>query len=178
MTFQGPLGAVNAAMDGMIYQPTIGYFGPDTLTITTSDLGYAGGTVSDPTAHVVLTDTDTVSITVVPPQKPYAINDSLVEARGSPPAVIQVLNNDINVAGTVSTTGLSITSVSACTNGGTAVMSDDGTTVTYSVPSPSFLGTDTFTYTIQDSTFFGDGPSTATVTVTVVPQLVTGKSMA
>ncbi len=56
MTFQGLLGAVNAAMDGMIYQPTSSYFGPDTLTITTSDLGYIGGTVSDPTAHVVLTD--------------------------------------------------------------------------------------------------------------------------
>ncbi len=88
--------------------------------------------------------------------------------------MIQVLNNDINGAGNVSTAGLSITSVSVCTNGGTAFMSDGGTTVTYYVPSSSFLGTDTFTYTIQDSTFFGDGPSTATVTVTVVPQLLTG----
>jgi hypothetical protein len=65
MTFTGTLVDINAALDGLTYNPTANYNGGATLSITTSDLGNTGigGT---------LTDADNVAITV------NAVNDAPV----------------------------------------------------------------------------------------------------
>src|SRR5262249_41565511 len=56
MTFRGTIAAVNTALDGLRYDPKGGYRGPDSLTITTDDLGSGvGGS---------LTDTEVVAIVV------------------------------------------------------------------------------------------------------------------
>src|SRR6185295_7838518 len=39
VTILGPIGAVNTAMNGLIYSPAAAFSGNDALTITTSDLG-------------------------------------------------------------------------------------------------------------------------------------------
>ena len=73
MTIQGSVADVNTAMNGMSYAPTGNYHGPAQLTVATSDLGNTG-------AGGVLTDNDTVAITVTPVDDvdPVAGNDAFV----------------------------------------------------------------------------------------------------
>ena len=59
MTFTGTLANINAALDGLSYTPTPGYNGPDTLTVTSNDLGNTG--TGGP-----LSATNTVALTVQP----------------------------------------------------------------------------------------------------------------
>jgi hypothetical protein len=63
MTFSGSIGAINAALAGLVYTPTANYNGAETLSITTSDLGGTG-------AGGTQVDSDTVAITV------NAVNDA------------------------------------------------------------------------------------------------------
>ena len=59
MTFRGTLNDINAALDGLTYNPQVlaaGFSNTDTLTIVTDDLGNSDGASQ--------TDTDTVAITV------------------------------------------------------------------------------------------------------------------
>src|SRR5439155_1148208 len=53
----GTLANINAALNGLSYQPTANYSGPDTLTLSTNDLGNTG--VGGPQ-----TATSTVALTV------------------------------------------------------------------------------------------------------------------
>jgi hypothetical protein len=57
MTFRGNLTQINNALNGLVYDPTNGYGGPDTLTITTNDRGNNG-------TGGALSDTDTVALAV------------------------------------------------------------------------------------------------------------------
>ena len=57
MTFRGTVGDINLALDGLVYSPSAGFNGIDTLTIATDDLGNTGD--GGP-----LQDQDTVQITV------------------------------------------------------------------------------------------------------------------
>ena len=59
MTFTGTMTNINAAMNGMRFTPTASFAGTAGLTILTNDLGNTG-------SGGPLTDTDTVSVTVVP----------------------------------------------------------------------------------------------------------------
>jgi uncharacterized protein (TIGR03118 family) len=59
MTFTGTIAAVNAALNGLTFQPTPGYTGPAGLTITTNDLAFTS-------IDGALSDTDSVAITVLP----------------------------------------------------------------------------------------------------------------
>ena len=56
-TFTGTLSAINAALDGLAYNPSANFNGSDTLTLTTDDQGNNG-------SGGALTDTDAVTITV------------------------------------------------------------------------------------------------------------------
>lgn len=58
LVFSGVRNDVNAALAGLVYRPTAHFHGSDLLTLATSDLGGSG-------SGGVLTDTDTVAITVV-----------------------------------------------------------------------------------------------------------------
>ena len=73
MTFTGTLTNINAALNGLDYLPTLDYDGPDTLAVTTSDLGHTG-------SGGTLTDSDSVAITVVNPP-PIADPDSFTARR-------------------------------------------------------------------------------------------------
>jgi hypothetical protein len=57
MSFTGTMAAINAALDGLTFTPTLDYVGPASIQIVTDDLGNSG-------AGVALTDNDTVNITV------------------------------------------------------------------------------------------------------------------
>jgi VCBS repeat-containing protein len=58
VTAQGPISALNAAMNGMQYTPTSNYFGAAQLTITSNDLGNSGaGGPQSATSNVAITVT-------------------------------------------------------------------------------------------------------------------------
>ena len=59
MTFAGASVAINTALDGLVYTPDTGYFGADSLQITTSDLGHSG-------TGGVRSDADSIEINVRP----------------------------------------------------------------------------------------------------------------
>lgn len=68
VTITGPQAAVNVALNGLTYRGSLDFNGPDTLTITVSDLGNTG------TFGGALSDTETLSLTVNP------VNDAPVVA--------------------------------------------------------------------------------------------------
>jgi hypothetical protein len=133
------------------YTPASNVFGEETFTYTIQD---NGSPVASSTATV------TVSITATN-DPPNATDDVINVAKNSQNNLLQVLNNDL-IAPDLNET-LTITAVSAGSQGGTVEIADNGTRIRY-VPTNGFLGTETFTYTVTDPGGLAD---TATVTVTV-----------
>jgi Ca2+-binding RTX toxin-like protein len=62
MTFTGTIEDINAALDGMTFNPTTNFSGVGKVTILTNDRGYTGKTGE----AGALTDSDSIDITVIP----------------------------------------------------------------------------------------------------------------
>jgi hypothetical protein len=131
MVFTGTTTAVNTALAGMSYAPTTDYTGSSTLSITTSDQGYTGGSA--------LTDEDNITITVTPPT-PKVTSVSSSKTNGT-----YKIGDVINVTVTFNT------AVTVTTSGGTpTILLETGSTdrtATYSSGSGSAVLS--FSYTIQ-----------------------------
>lgn len=97
-------------------------------------------------------------LTEVPPQ---AANDVFTAIRGGGGTTLDVLANDSSSPDPLEV--LSVTSVTQPVHGGVSI-AGNGATVSY-LPSASFIGVETFTYTVTDE---HGGSRTATVEVTVV----------
>ncbi|MDY7231400.1 Ig-like domain-containing protein [Hyalangium rubrum] len=139
-------GTVTLISGTVSYQPEPNFAGIDTFLYTISD-GNGG------------TDTATVTVTVTPVNDaPGAVDDTLEVSEDSAATVVDVLANDTIAPDDNET--LTVTAVSQPANGTVTLV--DGV-VSYQ-PDANFFGTDTFTYTITDSS---GGMDTATVTVTV-----------
>jgi VCBS repeat-containing protein len=137
------------ATGGFTYSPNPNYFGLDSFTYTVSD--------------GLLTDTGTVLLTVLAvDDPPNAVNDTgITIAENAPATAIDVLANDTYLPDAPET----LTIVAATQGGhGTVAITGGGTGLTYQ-PDLSYVGTDQFTYTIQDSG--GTLQDTATVSLTV-----------
>ena len=136
-----------------LYTPAANYFGSDSFTYTIRD---AFGAVSAP-ATVDLTISNVNDA-------PTAVNDSKTVSEDSVDNVIDVMLNDsVGPANEIPVDSISLLSVGTPSQGGTAVIDAVNQVVKYT-PAPNFFGTETFTYTIQDT---GGLTATATVTVTV-----------
>ena len=133
------------------YQPNPNFFGTDTLEYQIND----GAPGSQP-------DIGRVTIHVLPVNDaPIAVDDSFEGiSQDSANTVLDVLANDSPGPGEESIDSITIISVNDFSEGGSATIS--GTQLLYT-PATGFSGTETFTYTIEDS--FG---LTATATVTVL----------
>ncbi|MEH2071087.1 MAG: Ig-like domain-containing protein [Nostoc sp.] len=151
----------NASDDYFIYTPKANYNGTDSFTYTISDGN--GGTISG-----------TFNLNVKPiNDAPIAVNDIVTAAKYTPVRIQAntLLANDIDV----DSTNLSITGVSAVTNG-TAVLKNNGTPNNSAddfilfTPTSGFTGAAGFKYTISD----GQLTSTAKVTVQVGDRLFGG----
>jgi VCBS repeat-containing protein len=147
----GTIGAVSWSADGAYTYDPDGQFeylqagssATDTFTYTVSDGNGA-------------TDTATVTITISGVNDPpVATDDSDTTPQGTP-VTIDILSNDSDPDGDV----LTLDSAGPAGNGS---VTNNGNDVTY-MPYQSFIGIDTFTYTISDG---HGGTDTATVTVTV-----------
>ncbi len=149
-------GTPDTSDDEVVYTPNPEFNGTDTFTYTIAD---SEGASSEPTP--VSVDVESVN------DAPVADDDEVITPENIP-VIIDVSENDTDIEDGVPTGGISI--VDEPTNG--TVEIDDNDTpddtsddeVLYT-PNPDFDGTDTFTYTIEDSE--GQPSSVATVTVTV-----------
>jgi LPXTG-motif cell wall-anchored protein len=139
----GKGGSASLGSDGSVtYTPLKGFSGTETFTYTVTDSASQSRTA-------------TVTMTVAP----VATDDAYRTSVDVPLTLTDLRANDRGTA-------LRVTAVSACTVGGTAVVSDRDVVFT---PGAGWSGVDTFTYTATDV----EGQQvTATVTVTVVPTAV------
>ena len=154
----GTVAALNAALNGSSYTPSLNYFGGALLTLTTNDNGNVG---TGPA--VGLSDSDTVAITV------NAVNDApvaspdvyttLEDTTLTVPAA-GVLTNDTDVDGPAQTAVLVTT-----TANGALTLNADGS-FTYA-PNLNFNGTDSFTYRANDTAGANNLSNIVTVTINV-----------
>ena len=147
-------GTVVISNNQAIYSPAAGFSGNDSFSYAIVD-GNGGS------------DSATVNVTVGGNQPPVANNDAVSTIAGGTTTIAALLNDsdpDPN-------TNLSITGVSTPTNGGSVIISNNGTPtnpiddrIVYISPNATFTGTDSFTYSISDQ---AGGFDSATVSVTV-----------
>lgn len=134
------------------YTPAPNFYGLETFTYTVVD-GLGGERQA------------TVSINVLSVNDPPTANDDIFEVNlNSPGVTLDVLANDTTAPDLGET--LTIVQVTQPASGSVVIQ---GTTLRYT-PTPGFVGTETFTYTVSD----GELTDTATVTVQVaqLPELV------
>ena len=131
----------------ILYTPTAGFVGTDTFTYTVGDS--LGDTSS----------AGTVTVIVQTPIPTVANADTATDLEGHA-STISVLTNDTQESAAIDPTTVVI---GASPADGTAVPQADGTVIYTS--NPGFIGTDSFTYAVND--VLGDTSNTATVTVNV-----------
>jgi VCBS repeat-containing protein len=152
----------------IVAAPTAGVAGVNadgTITYTPNQNSTAGDTVDYVVASVggAFSTIATVTITVTAVNDlPIAIED-IAQIDSGMLISIDVLDNDSDVE--TATAALTLFDVSQPRNG-TAVI--NGTAIDYT-PAATFVGTDTFTYTVEDA---DGGRNTATITVNVVGALL------
>lgn len=149
-------GNVTIASDGrsLRYTPAANFHGAETFTYTVAN---AQGVRQSATVTVQVTEIN---------DPPVAVNDSFDVIQNSALNVLDVLANDTRgVDAGVGSETLRVTQVSTGSNGGTIEVGPSGLNVRYT-PVTSFVGTETFTYTLSDGR---GGTATATATVTVRP---------
>ena len=148
----GSAGGTASVSNGkVVYRPKANFFGTETVTYTVAESG--GGTT-----------TGTITFTVTPSNDPPpagAIAKSIVKGTQNQ-AVVTLSALGTNVDGNETVT---ITAVGSTSAGGTVQIGSNGTVVNYSPPNATFVGTDTFTYTVKDA---AGATATGTATVTVL----------
>ena len=169
LTASGSISNLNSALNSLLYDPLDSFIGTDTLTMTTNDSGATG-------AGGAMSDVDTVSLQVTPPEVPFAASDLFQIEEDSSTANLDILSNDIKPDPQQDNT-LSITQINGqpvgipgdqFSTGNNGTITFLGSSVSY-LSAGDFFGTDTFTYTIESTPDAGDGPSTGTVNIEVQP---------
>ena len=165
VTIEGMTQEINTLLgEGVAFDGPVGEV---TFTATLNDLGNVDWRGEEAALEVE----ESFLITVVPPTRPFAANDSFTVLEDSGPTEFDVLQNDYDLDSEQGGENLQIVEISQPANGTVAIVSE-GAAVVYT-PDDDYFGTDTFTYTIIDTSDpdheEGDGPSTATVTVNVLP---------
>ncbi|MFQ5648303.1 MAG: tandem-95 repeat protein [bacterium] len=152
--------SVNPATGEIIYTPAENFFGQDSLRYTIED-------DSNLTSNVA-----SVTMTVNPVNDlPVAIDDTRSTLQGVP-VDINAIGNDSDVDGTLQPGSVAI-SVAAL-NGTTSINPVTGV-ITYT-PNAAFVGTDQFSYTVNDND--GGTSNIATVSITVTePQTLSFQSV-
>ena len=139
-------GTLSGSAPNFTYTPNANYNGSDSFRFR----AVYGAAYSDEA---------TVSITVYPVNDAPMARPDVATTFKNTAVNVSVLANDVDPDGDT----LSLTNVTQGANG-TATITGGGTTVNYK-PKPSFVGNDTFTYTVRDTS---GNTATTTVTVTVL----------
>jgi len=157
-TAQGTVCRSSASPNNTLsYTPATDFAGSDSFTYTVQD-------------SATLTDVGTVSVTITNVNDtPVAVADAQAVAEDAAPVGLDVLANDTDgdqTGGPGDTKR--IISVGATSNGGSVTIVGAGIDNTLSYDSaPNFFGTETFSYTMEDSTGL-TASATVTMTVTAV----------
>ena len=160
----GTVQQVNNALNGLVFDPVDNVVDTVPLVISVTDS--------------IDTSTATVTIQVIPPTSPFAIDDrvTIMEGDGTNVANIDVLKRGQSDADLEPSGGTNrvLRITQPPTGQGTAVLQSNGT-IDYTAPA-DFFGTVTFTYTINafdgatPPNQVGDGEATGNVIVTVTPK--------
>jgi hypothetical protein len=143
--------SVNASTGVITYLAAVSFSGTDTFTYTVSD--YAGE-ISSPA---------TVTVTVSAPAITGLVTTPFTgNATSGTATTLSVLTNDTDSTGTI--TPSSIVIVLAPNEGGKAKANTNGT-ITYT-PASSYVGVETFAYTVKDSNGLTSSATIVTMTVT------------
>jgi hypothetical protein len=145
----GSITNLNPITGQITYTPNAGYTGLDTFTYQVCD-------------NDGLCDSATVTIGIAGVHVPPVANNDTVNTLVNVPVTISVLNNDLDVDGTLVPSSVAI--VSTATHGTTAISPATGA-ITYT-PTADFSGADTLTYQVCDNDSLCD---TAIVTIAVNP---------
>jgi cyclophilin family peptidyl-prolyl cis-trans isomerase len=148
-------GTVTLSGNTITYTPPANFAGTAAFQYTIRDNGTSNGQASPLTA----VGTVTINVNNVN-DAPDAVDDTASAQSAAGSIQISVLANDTASPDTDET--LTVTAVSAGSNGGTIAIATDGK-INYT-PAANFTGTETFTYTLSDG---HGGQDTATVSVTV-----------
>ena len=132
------------------YTPDASFNGTDTFDYTVSDG----------------TDTDTGTVTITVNTIPVAVDDIATTDEDTAVDINVVANDTDPDLGA----NLSVTALTAPSNGSAVVASGSTTTVTYT-PNADLYGTDSFDYTVSDGTHTDTGTVTVTVTAVNDPPL-------
>jgi Bacterial Ig domain/RTX calcium-binding nonapeptide repeat (4 copies)/Cadherin domain len=166
VTITAPLAAIRttlAAPAGLVYRSADGFAGDDTLTVDTSDLGNTG-------AGGPLTDTDTVTLRVAPPNRAPVAAAQSVAADEDAATTITLSASDADgddplsfATGTPAHGTLGPVGAVTCDHGTPDVCTAN---VTYT-PAPDYSGPDAFTFTASDGRDTSE-PATVSITVAAV----------
>jgi hypothetical protein len=159
-------GTANVVDNEVVYTPTPGYTGPDSLVYEVTDGG-------------ANTDDATVTITVAPDTVPVAPNGTLtLNTQGVSPASVLGSLNLSTLPGFSGGNGPSVIAIVTQGIKGAAAAPTTGTTVNYTPQATFFSGQDTFTYKITDAQ--GDVSPTdgiITVNIPLLNPAITGGSI-
>jgi ELWxxDGT repeat protein/VCBS repeat-containing protein len=156
LSFTGSLGAINAALSGLLYRSYPGFTNAfDRITVSVNDNGNTG-------IGVNLSDTKVVLVNVggAVNLPPVAVNDTFSVAEEGTLNGSGILANDLDPDFTIPLTAVLVAGPANALN---FTLNPNGT-FTYA-PVGNFSGTDTFTYRAVDA--LGGSSNTATVVITV-----------
>lgn len=157
MTFAGTLAEINAALDGLRFDPPPNYSGSASIQITVDDQGNVG-------AGGAKVDLDTIDITITPVNDAPVAADDAYEIRTTETLSVSVAGV---LAGDTDADGDSLTAELATgPEHGTLTLNPDGS-LQY-VPDESFIGDDSFTYCAHDGTV-ASNEATVVISVTELP---------
>ena len=153
MVFAGSINAVNAALDGLRFDPSPDYNGPATIRIVSQDMGNSGSGGQQ-------TDDDTINITVSAVNDNPVANDDTYAADEDHALTVSaasgLLSNDFDID-----SSLSVLAVTGPANGALSLNADGSFVYT---PNANFNGVDAFTYRATDGSLQSE---TRTVTLNV-----------
>ncbi|MEM7166585.1 MAG: Ig-like domain-containing protein [Planctomycetota bacterium] len=175
MTFAGSAADINAALDGLAFDPDVSYAGPAALTITTSDLGNNG-------LGGALVDTDTLALTIDPvndapfnnvPATQTLVEDTSLTFSTGNGNLLSIVDLDANGGDMQVTVAVADGSLTLAQTTGLTFSSGDGT----ADGSMTFTGTITDINTALDGLLYqpnGDFEGVDTLTITTDDQGNTG----
>ncbi|MGE2722298.1 Ig-like domain-containing protein [Mycolicibacterium celeriflavum] len=157
---------IDATAGKWTYKPNTGYVGTDSFTVTASD-AVAGWHIHGlGQSH---TGSDTITVTVTPPvtpnRAPVANDDGVTVAEGGTLNAIAVLGNDTDPDGNATIKASTVKVVDGPYYGSATVNADG--TIKY-ISNGDEVPSDSFTYTVEDTSGAVSNPATVTVTISAV----------
>ena len=164
VVFTGTIAELNAALEGLSYQPNTDYSGSDTLTVLVDDLGNDGPGGAQTATGVVHITVNSVNDDPVADNESFTVVEGGTATEADLDAGASLLDGDTDADLPGDTLTVNTTPVVDVSHG-TLTLNANGTFSYVHDGTENF--TDSFTYEVSDG---AGGTDTATVTITITPQ--------